>query len=95
MSAIEICSPVASSMSISRGGRAGSDLGSLGDQVVGRATLGRDDDDDLVAGVFGADGLASRFHDSFRVLQTRPAEFLNHKPHSVLPRMTLDVAGLL
>ena len=64
--AMEICSPVARSMSISRAG--GCSLISLGqlDQLVGGVAAGADDDDDLVAGLLGADGPPRRRHDPLR-----------------------------
>ncbi len=79
--AMEICSPVARSMSISRADGVLGDLGGLGDQLVGGVAVGDDDDDDLVAGLLGADGLAGRLHDPLGVLDTRPAELLHHETH--------------
>ena len=79
--AMEICSPVASSMSISRaGGCLGDLLGQL-DQLVGGVAAGADDDDDLVAGLLGADGPAGGGHDPLRGRHARAAEFLHDQRH--------------
>ena len=84
MSAMEICSPVARSMSISRADGLAVISRGLGDEVVRRAALGRDDDDDLVAGMLGADGLAGRLHHPLGILEARPAELLHHEAHGEL-----------
>ena len=78
MRAMEICSPVERSMSISRAG--GCSLISLGqlDEFVGGVAAGADDDDDLVAGLLGADGPAGGVHDAFRVGDAAAAE-LRHQ----------------
>ena len=75
--AMEICSPVDRSMSISRAG--GCSVISLGqlDQLVGGVAAGADDDDDLVAGLLGADGPAGRRHDALRRRHAGAAEFLH------------------
>ena len=75
MRAMEICSPVDRSMSISRAG--GCSLISLGqlDQLVGRVAAGADDDDDLVARLLRPDGPAGRGHDPSAVATLLPPNF--------------------
>ena len=51
-------------------------LGQL-DQFVGGVAAGADDDDDLIAGLLGADGPPRRRHDALRVRHAGAAEFLH------------------
>ncbi len=79
---MEICSPVASSMSISRADGVSVISAAFAMQVVGGAAFVRETiDDDFVSGVLGADGLACGFHHAVRILDARPAELLNDDAH--------------
>ncbi len=71
------------------------DLAGQLDQVVGGVAAGADDDDDLVAGLLGADGLAGRRHDPLRRRHARPAELLHHEAHGSRPQVGRWQAGLL
>ena len=53
------------------------DLAGQLDQLVGGVAAGADDDDDLVAGLLGADGPAGGGHDPLRVGHAGAAEFLH------------------
>ena len=57
------------------------DLAGQRDQLVGGVAAGADDDDDLVAGLFGADGPPCRRHDPLGGRHTGAAEFLHDKGH--------------
>ena len=77
------CSPVDSSMSISRAG--GSSVISLGqvDQHVGVVAHGADDHHHLVPFVLRADRLAGRGQDLLAVGNARAAEFLHDDGHDL------------
>ena len=59
-SAIEMRSPAVSSMSSSRAGGSGRDLGREVEQLVGAVAHGRDGDDDVVTGALGLHDLLRR-----------------------------------
>ena len=84
ISAMEICSPVDRSMSISRAGGCFADLAGQVDQLVGGVAAGADDDDDLVAGLPGADGPAGGRHDALGRGHAGAAEFLHDQGHGRL-----------
>ncbi len=57
------------------------DLAGQLDQLVGGVAAGADDDDDLMAFAFGADGPAGRRHDALRGRHAGAAEFLHDQTH--------------
>ena len=63
-------------------------LGQL-DQLVGGVAAGADDDDDLVAGLLGADGPPGRVHDPLRRRDAGAAEFLHDQRHDDSPRVVV------
>ena len=79
--ATDSCSPVASSMSISRGGRAVIDLGGEGDQLVRLVAAGADDDDDPVPRPVRRDRAGGGGLDAGRVGDARAAELLHDQGH--------------
>ena len=73
------CSPVATTASYSRASCSSGGLAHPGDQLVGDAGHGRDDDGDLVAGVDLALDVARDVADALDVGDRRAAELHDHE----------------
>ena len=67
------------------------DLAGQVDQLVGGVAAGADDDDDLVAGLFGANGPPGRGHDPLRRRHAGAAEFLHDQCHEKSPNAERDM----
>jgi hypothetical protein len=91
VSAMLICSPVASSMSISRADGADVISPALAIRSSVVLPLRRHHHDDAVTGVLGADRLAGGLHHAVRVLDARPAELLHHDAHARTSRLSRDL----
>ena len=89
------CSPVATTASYSRASCRGDGLAHPGDQLVGGAGHGRDDDGHLVAGVDLALDVARDIADALDVGDRRAAEFHDHGRHDDPPcaRGPCTIAG--